>query len=396
MKVVVVGAGISGIVSAIKISKNNEVLVLEHNDKPLKKLLLTGNGKCNYFNEEFSSNKYFSYDKDLIDSFINEDNKRKLLSFYKSIGLIPRIKNGYYYPASNQAYTVYNSLLKEAKNNNVDIRYNYEVKDIKYLNNKWIINNDIECDKLVISCGSMAYPKTGSDGSGYDLCNKLNIKVNKVYPALVGLLTNKNLKDISGVRSEVEVSLFENNKLISSEIGEIQFNDNSLSGICVYNLSIFMNKDNYKIKVNFLNDFNINKDNFINKLDELNNNLNNRNITELLECFLNYKLVNYILKISKINDNKSWNELNDKEKEILCNNLINMEFEIIGNKGYESSQVCAGGVSLKEINIKTLESLKYKNLYFTGELLDITGICGGYNISFAVLSALIVGEHIND
>ena len=306
MKIVIVGAGISGIVSAIKLGKNNEVIVLEHNDKPLKKLLLTGNGKCNYFNDNFNENKYFSYDRDLINRFINDNNKKKLLSFYDSIGLIPRIKNGYYYPSSNQAYTVYNALLKEANNNNVKIIYNYDVKDIKKDNEKYIINNDIRCDKLIISTGSKAYPKTGSVGFGYELCNKLNIKVNKVFPSLVALTINKNIKDISGVRSDVKVSLYENDRLITSEIGEIQFNDDNLSEICIYNLSTFMNKDNYKVKINFLNDFNINKNNFDDEFNKLNNKLINRNISELLECFLNYKLVNYILKISKIDMNKNY------------------------------------------------------------------------------------------
>ncbi len=395
MKIVIVGAGISGIVSAIKLGKNNEVIVLEHNDKPLKKLLLTGNGKCNYFNDNFNENKYFSYDRDLINRFINDNNKKKLLSFYDSIGLIPRIKNGYYYPSSNQAYTVYNALLKEANNNNVKIIYNYDVKDIKKDNEKYIINNDIRCDKLIISTGSKAYPKTGSVGFGYELCNKLNIKINKVFPSLVALTINKNIKDISGVRSDVKVSLYENDKLITSEIGEIQFNDDNLSGICIYNLSTFMNKDNYKVKINFLNDFNINKNNFDDEFNKLNNKLINRNISELLECFLNYKLVNYILRISKIDMNKNYKELSKNEKELLSNNLINLSFDINGTKGYDHSQVCSGGVSLKEVN-DHFESINNKNLYFTGEVLDLTGICGGYNISFAVLSALIVGEHIND
>ncbi len=395
MKIVIVGAGISGIVSAIKLGKNNEVIVLEHNDKPLKKLLLTGNGKCNYFNDDFNENKYFSYDKDLINRFINDNNKKKLLSFYDGIGLIPKIKNGYYYPSSNQAYTVYNALLKEANNNNVKIIYNYDVKDIKKDNDKYIINNDIRCDKLIISTGSKAYPKTGSVGFGYDLCNKLNIKVNKVFPSLVALTINKNIKDISGVRSDVKVSLYENDKLITSEIGEIQFNDDNLSGICIYNLSTFMNKDNYNVKINFLNDFNIDKNNFDEEFNKLNNKLINRNISELLECFLNYKLVNYILKISKIDMNKNYKELSKNEKEILSNNLINLSFDINGTKGYDHSQVCSGGVSLREVN-DHFESINNKNLYFTGEVLDVTGICGGYNISFAVLSALIVGEHIND
>ena len=396
MKTIIIGAGVSGIVSALSIKNNDEIIILEHNDKPLKKLLLTGNGKCNYFNDEWNENKYFSYDKELIKDFINEENKNKIINFYDSIGLIPRIKNGYYYPSSNQAYTVYNSLLKELSLRSIVIKYNYDVNNIKYENNKYIINNDLVCDKLIISTGSKAYPKTGSNGFGYKFCSDFNIKINNVYPSLVSLIVDNNLKDISGARSDVKVSLYESNNLITSEIGEIQFGDNNISGICIYNLSIYMNKNNYKVKVNFLNDFNINKDNFNDRFNELNNKLNNRNITDLLECFLNYKIVNYILKISKVDGNKKYNEISLKEKENLMNHLLELSFDIIDTKGYDYSQVCSGGVSLKEINTKTLESLKYKNLYFTGEVLDITGVCGGYNLSFAVLTGLLLGEHIND
>ncbi len=397
MRVVIIGSGASALSCAIK-SKNdkNEVIVLEKNNKSLKKLLLTGNGRCNYFNDNWNSNKYYSYDRDLIDKVINENNKKILTDFYDSIGLIPKIKDCYYYPSSNQAQAVYNSLLKEALNRNVKFIYDYNVNNIKKDDDKYVINNDIKCDILVIATGSKAYPKTGSDGFGYEIAKRFNLVINKVYPALTPIISNnKILKNINGVRSDVLAILYKDNKKIYEEKGEVQFTDYGLSGICIFNLSTFMNENNYKIVLNLLDSNGINESNFDDEFNKLNNKLYKRNITDLLECFLNYKIVNEILKISNISGEKTWNELSNNEKSILKNNLLKLEFNVSGVREYEYSQCCGGGVSLKELNLNNFEVLKNKNLYFIGEVNDITGVCGGYNLSYAFLSGLLAGDDIN-
>ena len=393
-RIVIIGSGASGIVSAISSKReDNEVIVLEKNNDSLKKLLITGNGKCNYFNDDFSINNYSSNNIDILKKIITNDNKNKVLNFINSIGIKSRIRNGYYYPASNQAYSIHNALIKESNILGVIIKNNYEVKSIKKINNTFIINDEIKCNKLVISTGSMAYPKTGSTGDGYRFAEYFNIKVNSIYPALVALKSdNKLLKELDGVRVECKVT---NSKDNVSEIGELQFTKEALSGICIYNLSIDNNIDN--IVVNLLNSFNINSiDEFLREMDKQNSLVKNRTITELLEGYLNYKIVNAVLKYSKIDYSKNYNVLTKREKEILGNNLVNLNFKIIDRKDYNSSQVCGGGISLEEININTFESKKVKDLYFTGELLDVCGKCGGYNLGFAFLSGMIVGENIND
>lgn len=393
-RIVIIGSGASGIVSAISSKReDNEVIVLEKNNDSLKKLLITGNGKCNYFNDDFSINNYSSNNIDILKKIITDDNKNRVLKFINSIGIKSRIKNGYYYPASNQAYSIHNALIKESNILGVIIKNNYEVKSIKKIDNTFIINDEIECNKLVISTGSMAYPKTGSTGDGYKFAEYFHIKVNSIYPALVALKSdNKLLKELDGVRVECKVT---NSKDNVSEIGELQFTKEALSGICIYNLSIDNNIDN--IVVNLLNSFNINSiDEFLREMDKQNSLVKNRTITELLEGYLNYKIVNAILKYSKIDYSKNYNALTKSEKEILGNNLVNLNFKIIDRKDYNSSQVCGGGISLEEINIDTFESKKVKDLYFTGELLDVCGNCGGYNLGFAFLSGMIVGENIND
>ncbi len=396
MKIVIIGAGASGLITAINAkNKNNEVIVLEKNDKSLKKFLLTGNGKCNYFNDDFNVNKYYSHNIRMLDILINENNKKRVLDFYDNIGVIPRIKNGYYYPASNQSYTIANALIKEAKLKGVVFKYNYNVSSVKKDKDKFVINDELYCDKLVISVGGKTYTKTGSMGDGYAFAKEFGHKVYDVYPALVGLKTNdKIVKELSGVRTNCNVSLYKGGSSLLTENGELQFTDYGLSGICIFNLSIFA-KNGDKIHVNFLSDFDIDSNNFIDKFEELNNKLHDRDITELLECYLNYKIVNSILKISKIDGNRSFNELSDKDKNALCNNLTNYSFEITDNNGYENAQVSGGGVSLTEIDINTFESRLVKNLYFTGEVLDVTGMCGGYNLGFACLSGIICGENIS-
>ena len=172
--IIIIGGGPSGIVTAIKAkNKNNNIIVLEKNNTPLKKLLLTGNGKCNYFNEIFSTKNYHSMNIDIVDKIISDKNLNNVKEFFDELGIIPKIKNGYYYPFSNQATTIKNVLLKEAELKGIDIICNSEVIDIEK-KDKFIIkcaDKEYTCDKLVISMGSKAYPKTGSDGLGYSLFN---------------------------------------------------------------------------------------------------------------------------------------------------------------------------------------------------------------------------------
>lgn len=401
-RIIIIGGGIAGIASAIKAKKeNNEVIVLEKNKTCLKKLLITGNGHCNYYNDKYDASCYDSSDKQLLSSIINEDSKNLLESFYKEIGLVPRIKNGYYYPYSNQAYAVLNALMKEATVKGVKIVNEVEVLSIKKENNFIIETSkgDYIADKVIIATGSKAYPKTGSTGDGYRFAQMLNHTVNKVYPALVQVLTDdKYIKELDGIRNDAKVILLVDNKSIKEEFGEVQFTKNGLSGICIYNLTLSLNKyldegKKVNIAINFLGGLGIDTvsdlDNYLVKQNSI---LKNRTLVELFEEVINYNIVNTIFRKLKIDQSIRYNELNDSLKNKLINELINYEVNITGTKDYDSAQVCSGGISLKELDINTFESKIVKDLYFVGEMVDVTGICGGYNISFAVLSGLKAGD----
>ena len=241
MKIVIIGGGISGIITSINAkSDNNEVIILERNKEPLKKLLLTGNGRCNYYNDNQSIDNYHSTNKEVLEQILTIENINKVLDFYNKLGIIPKIKNGYYYPRSNQAVTIKNALLEKVKEKNIKIITDAYVNEIKKEKDKFIIkynDEEIICDKVVISTGSSSYPKTGSDGNGYSLLEKYHTII-KPLPALVPLIVkNKELKQLSGVRCDAILELFEDDQYISKEEGELQITDDGISGICTFNLS---------------------------------------------------------------------------------------------------------------------------------------------------------------
>lgn len=398
--IVIIGGGVSGIVSAIKsFNGRNRITILERNDKCLKKLLLTGNGRCNYFNDDTSISNYHSMREDLLDKVINSDNMSRILDFYNELGIIPKIKNGYYYPFSNQANTVRDALMFEVMKLGISIKYNYLVEKIEHSNNKFIINDSIVCDKVIIATGSCSYPKTGSDGMGYDFLRKFGHNIIKPLPALVQLNSDfKYCRELSGIRSDVILSLYEDDEFISSSVGEVQLTDYGISGICTFNLSHFVTRGldvgrKEVIKVNFLPFI---KDNYMEWFNTYSNKHNDKNIYMLLCNILNYKLVKVILKVCSIDNETYYNELDYNSRSLLIDNLTNFKFNIVSTKDFNFSQVCNGGVSLDEVNLSTFESLIVDGLYITGEVLDINGNCGGYNLICAVISGILVGDDLSD
>ena len=398
-KVMVIGGGASGLVAAINAARGgNEVIILEKNSSCGKKILVTDNGKCNYFNEDFTSSHYDSYDKNLIDSIINDKNKKIVLDFFDSIGIIPNIKNGYYYPHSNQAVSILNALMLEINRLGIMVICNTKVLEIKKNNDKFIIrssNGEYISDKVIIATGSYAYYKE-DDVNGYELIKEHNI--NKILPALVQLrIDNKICKRWAGVRVNSRIKLYEDNKYIKEEVGELMLTNYGISGICAMQLSgrIAKGLDNGKreeLVINFVPDIANDSKEMLDFLDNYNKK-NNFMVREIADNLINYKLGNAIN--SKIND-FYYRDLSKKNKNELASNLTSYKVNIIGTNTFREAQTCSGGISLKEINLKTMESLKIKNLYFIGEIVDVNGDCGGYNLGFAWISGLIAGGSCSD
>lgn len=395
MKVVIIGGGASGITSAITARrKGYDVVVLEKNSSLLKKLKITGNGHCNYYNEDQDLCHYHSDNSELISMMINSVNLENVSLFFDSIGIIPRIKNGYYYPFSNQAISVCSSLILEAQKLGVVLDTDVEVQEVKKSNRFQVIttNGVYEADKVIVSTGGMSYQKTGSDGFGYRELKRLGHNINLLLPGLTPLIIANPKKEWKGIRTDVSISLLENNKLVRKESGEIQLTEDGISGICTMQLSSYISKGLYlekdeRIKINFL-PF-IDEDEFFVFMDNRSRKMKNRTVMELLEGVLNYKLISVILKKEQ---NLIWDECNNKEREFIKKNLLSYMVEVVDTKSFNYSQVTLGGVSLLEVNLETMESKKVKDLYITGELLDITGDCGGYNLTIAWITGLIAGE----
>ena len=388
MDVIVIGAGASGIIAALRLSKKANVLLLEKNDKSSKKILITGNGRCNYWNSNIDVSKYNTDSKTNLERILTR--KNDTFEFLTNLGIYPTIKDDYYYPHSLSSLSI-KEIFDKALKKSVKVEYNVEVLDVKKDNNKFIVatnNGEYKCDKLILAMGSKASPKTGSDGKIYEILNNFGLKINPVLPSLVGLKTNqKYTKDWNGIRVEGSLKLFIDGKFVKESVGEIQLTDYGISGICVFNLSSIVSKALYenkevRIKINFF------EENFYEFMNKRNLDLN---LEDSLESLFNYKLMHIFFHLSKVNKERHWKDLSESDKRSLANviNEFNIKIEEVGS--FDRAQVCTGGLSLNEINPETMET-HVDNLYVIGEALDVDGECGGFNLAFAFITGYIVGD----
>lgn len=400
-EVVIVGGGSSGVLAAIFAKNtNNKVTIIERNSTLLKKLLMTGNGKCNYYNDNQDLSNYHSQNRDVLEKIITDFNTKAVINYFDSLGVVSKVKNGYYYPFSNQAVTIKNVLENEINRLGINVIYNTLVESISKSFDKFILkcsSTEITCDYVVLAVGSKAYPKTGSDGCGYKFLRDFKHTIIKPLPALVQLECSFKYANIwTGVRSDVLVTLYENDRVIASEEGEIQLTDYGVSGICIFNLSHYVTRglDLGKKEEIFINFVPFIKSSVEEWLKEHSSNLK-VNLRNILEGILNYKLVTVILKRANLDGEYYFNDLTDWDIKRLADALSKFKLTVTGTKSFDFSQVCNGGVKLDEINPKTFESLKVDGLYITGELLDINGNCGGYNLTSCFISGMRAGEDIS-
>ena len=380
--IIVIGAGASGLMAARTAAKlGKRVLVLEQMDKIGKKILATGNGKCNFTNASMESGAFFG-DKGLITHVLSQFTKEDCLSFFHEIGIYPKCKNGYYYPASEQASSVTTAFEQELQRLSVPIQCEVCVQKIipkkvgfEVKTNKGIFHGK----KVIVACGLLASPKLGSNGSLFDAIKGIGHRFEPILPVLCAFYASGlPFKKISGVRATGTVQAIVDGKGVGTDTGEIQFTEYGISGIPVFQISHHLSKALYakkktQVHINLLPDF---------SKEQLMEELRFRNTLHgnLLNGLINQKLADALLSNFKP---KASGQYSQKELQQIGNLLQNITVTIEKPRDFEFAQVCTGGISANDIQISTLESKYIKNLYFAGEVLDVDGICGGYNLHFA-------------
>ncbi len=379
MRVIIVGGGASGLVAAIRLGKEHEVTIIEKANDIGKKILVTGNGHCNYFNKDMSIDHYLTSNEG-INELISEDYVYKVLPFFESIGVLPYQKDNYYYPASYEARTVRYFLIKKIKDYGINVVLSEEVVNIEKKDYEFHVTTDrnvYKADKVIVSTG----------GSSYELLTKLGHNVIPLAKALCGIKGNReDSKYWGGIRIKANLKLFINDNLVKEENGDLQLTDYGISGICSMNLSnyvgrLLLQRENHYILINFIPSINSYEE-FTAFIEDGNKKFNN-DIKSTLYQVLNDKLVDILL--NGIDKNKL-EEVYSK----FCKYRFNPK-ELNDLNG----QVTSGGIPLDEVNLTTMESKVYEGIYITGELLNVVGDCGGYNLGLAWITALKAGDAIN-
>lgn len=405
-KIAIIGAGASGLLASIILARKNiDVTVYEKNNKVGKKLLATGNGKCNITNKNIELSNFHGDNILFAKNILKEFNYLECLKFFNELGIefVEGVKNRIY-PQSLQASTVVDLLYYEAKRVGVKFELSAEIINIEKENNNFILEtNNYKSPflKLIIATGSLAMPNLGASDSGYKFAKKFGHTIIKPIPSLVQLISNnKYLNNINGVKLNSSINLFINKKNIINIDGDILFTNYGISGSAILDISrkiskaIDNNEKNIYLIIDLLPNF---------SLIELKNILikrlkftNDKKIDFWLEGLLNKKLTTLILKESNLSKNLIYaKELNIKDIDKIAYTIKNIKFDIINTKSFKNAEVIAGGIDTNEVNSITLESKLIKNLYFIGEILDIDGDCGGYNLHWAWASSFTLADKIN-
>lgn len=410
--IIIVGGGATGIMASILLKdKGLDVGVIESNDRIGKKILATGNGRCNITNEILSnidtvSNYYYTdYKKDFITNVFKNFSFEDTINFFESIGLsLKTLDDGKMYPLSLQASSVIDIFRLALEERSIPVYTSCKVKTINKQKTFFIEtnNNDFNtftCNKLILCTGGNAMPSSGSDGFGYTLAKKLGHSVIKPLPALVQLkLSFNQLKAISGVKFDGIATLYSNNENLVSYEGEILFTDYGISGPPILQLSpvaskALNNKQKVTIKVDMMPNYTISE------LEELLENkyalFSYRSVVTVFTGLINKKLIPVLLKNSGIDSiHKPVWDLSWKEKQSILKLLKEWEFEVIDTNSFTNSQSTLGGITLKEVNDTSLESKIVPNLYLGGELIDVCGFCGGFNLQWAWSCAGVISKSL--
>lgn len=396
---IIAGGCSAGIVAAINAKRRNpdmKIAILEKLPRIGKKLLATGNGKCNLTNETAVMHDYIG--KDFASYAFAKYSPETVKEFFASLGLLCYTDScGRVYPESNTASSVVDALRFEIERLNIDVFCDTPVTEIRHKSD-FVINGEFVCKKLIIAAGGKSSPSQGSDGSGYALAKSLGHSITKLYPALVPLCASPEItKPMKGVRVRNVTLTLKGDKKIAQTSGEILFTDYGLSGIAAMEFAAPAQKYIDDVKCNpftyidFMPDMNYNE--LVDYLINLNKIKGFVNIDNLLTGFIPKAVGIAVCKACKLyKADKLISELSEKDMRKIAEKIKNFPLEVTGSKDFKDAQVTSGGIKTDEIDKKTMQSKICKNLYFAGEIIDVDGGCGGFNLQWAWASGMLAGE----
>ena len=409
MKTIVIGGGAAGMMAAIKASEKGErVVIFEKNEKLGKKLFITGKGRCNITNncdaDDFFKN--VNRNSKFLYSAYNAFDSQAVMEFFEKEGLFLKTERGNrVFPNSDHSSDVIKSLEKALKINNVEVRLNTEVRDILADESKNTVTgvllsdgSKVSCDRVIVATGGVSYPLTGSTGDGYRFAEKFDITVNKTYPSLVPLCCSDEwIKEVQGLSlKNVSFCLMNAKKKVFDEQGEMLFTHFGLSGPLILSASSLYVENSIKGKC--LSGFidlkpALSEENLDKRILRDFSENNNKAFKNSLDGLLPKSLIPVIISKSGINEFTRVNEITREQRKNLVNLLKHLEVNITGTRPVNEAIITKGGVSVKEINPKTMESKRVNNLFFAGEVLDLDAMTGGFNLQIAWCTGACAGTN---
>lgn len=406
-QILIAGGGAAGMMASLAAARNcKDIIIIEKMPQPGKKILATGNGRCNYTNYYQSEECYRGTDSRFAWNLLQKFGCMETVELFKTYGIMPYEKNGYIYPLSEQAADVRNVLKRQIENANVDICTNEKVVNINVHLNKKTRKKDgfiVETDKnnyytrkLIISTGGKAGAVHGSDGYGYKLAKSLGHSLIPPVTALTSCILDENfLKEWAGTRTKGTVTAYsETGHLLSKDSGELQFVAQGISGIPVFQVSRYISAELYHKKkpylvIDIMPLYCIEE--ITNELKRRIKNPANLTVCDIFEGIINKRLAQALLKKCSIPVKREAAGITHQEITKIAKTIKEWHLTPKATGSFEKAQVTCGGVKTSEINNNTLESKICNGLYFAGEIIDIDGICGGYNLQWAWTSGYIAG-----
>lgn len=410
--ILVIGGGAAGLAAAVSCIRHSHrrlsAAVLEKEEKPGRKLLATGSGRCNLTNLSMSERCYNYSARPLVKSVLEKYTPDRLLSEFEKLGLLCKADSeGRVYPYSNQASSVLGVMVSYITQNGGEIFSSVKTENVEKRGELWRVktaDREFTAKAVILSCGGAVSKSLGSDGSSYELARRLGLKCAPVFPSLCPInVSDKELKAAKGVRTAAEVCIAADGRVLKTERGELQINERTISGICVFQLSRIANEfmalgtvngrkcREITISADLAPDY---------QADEIYAYFRQRRSQSpasaadvLFTGFLNKKLGLYLLRRCRIDTKDTRiNDIPDKSLRTLADTVKHCTFKPSSPSSPDSAQVTAGGIQIGEVDF-SFHCRAHKGLYVIGEALDADGICGGYNLHFAFSSGLIAGEN---